>query len=537
MAGIIHHNSGKTVCSSIRFAAVARDVPITFSDGRQVDLRRPWQKDRPLLMWCVGYSGAHIGQTLYRVLMKAGLYSIIKDAKTGEWRAFDPTREDDRERKSECKPAPPLIPMSEVVDDGLTTDGISWEDRGNKHFACINLKNGTQIYAFSSMGEVKAGDPVDEIWIDEAIKYPQHYPEWQARLSDRNGRLLWSSWPKRDNLALRNLTKRAKARKDDPTSKDSVSEFILRFSENSFIEDDVKAARIAGWSDEERIARDLGEYAVDSLRMYPAFSPEIQCAYGENPESDDNLARVLRDRNGQPPHDWTRGLVLDPGTANPGVIKFAVPPPDDFGDYIVVYRELFPGRADASEIAKRLASISVGEQFEWFFGDGHALRITPMGVGQTIGSIYSQAFRENNLYCHASGSAFTYGSDDVPARIGMLNRWMTIRSNGLPKLRIVRSMCPNLCRQLVEYERQEIEGPQGSVVTDLPAKGQKIDLAVCLEYCASRDPQYVQRNYNANVARSGAARAWERIQAENNRRKSDAGVVCGVEAAYSGSKS
>lgn len=524
MAGIIHHNSGKTLCSSLRFAAIARDVPITFQDGTQVDLRLPHQKGRPLLMWCVGYDLRHIGQTLHRVLLRANLYKIIQDSGTGQWRAYDPSREDDRSRETECKASPPLIPESEIEE-------ITWENKGEKQFSTITLKNGTIICAFSSMGEVKAGDPVDEIWVDEAIKYPQHYPEWQARLSDRRGRLLWSSWPKRDNMALRTLTKRAKERKEDPSSKDSVSEFILRFSENKFIDKDERDKRIAGWSEQDRLARDLGEYALDSLKMYPSFAPEIHAAYGPLPESDDALARVLRDRNGQPPHDWTRGICLDPGTASPGALKFCVPPPEEFGEYLVIYGELFPGRCDAGEFATRLAALSESEQFEWFFGDGHALRQTPLGVGKTIGQVYSDAFRSAGLTCMQTGSTFTYGSDDVIGRIGMVQSLLKIRSNGLPKLRIVVAACPNLCRQMSDYERQEVDGPQGPVVLDMPAPRQKIDLAVCLEYIASRDPKHVPRPYVKGGATSGASRAWARIKEENSRRRGDKTVVCGVEAA------
>jgi Pyruvate/2-oxoacid:ferredoxin oxidoreductase delta subunit len=521
------NRSGKTLCSSLRFAAIARDVPITFADGTQVDLRLPHQKNRPLLMWCVGYDLRHIGQTLHRVLLRANLYKIIQDKDSGQWRAYDPTI--DREREAECKASPPLIPESEIED-------ITWENKGERQFSTITLKNGTIICAFSSMGEVKAGDPVDEIWVDEAIKYPQHYPEWQARLSDRRGRLLWSSWPKRDNMALRTLTKRAKERKENPKSKDSVSEFILRFSENKFIDKDERDKRIAGWSAEDRMARDLGEYALDSLKMYPSFAPEIHCAYGSSPDGDDPLARVLRDRNGQPPHEWTRGICLDPGTANPGALKFCVPPPEEFGDYLVVYGELYPGRCDADEFAKRLASMSGGESFEWLIGDGHALRQTPLGVGMTIGQIYSDAFRNNGLFCHQTGSSFTYGSDDVIGRIGMVNRLLTIRSNGLPKLRIVIQACPNLCRQLSDYERQEAEGPQGPVILDLPAPRQKIDLAVCLEYIASRSPQYIPRPHSSGSAKSGASRAWAKIQEESARQRGGQPVICGVEAASRGNK-
>jgi hypothetical protein len=513
------NRSGKTVCSAMRFAAIARDLPITLRSGRQIEMRMPHQKGRPLLMWVVGFDLKHIGQTIYRVLCRPGLYQIIRDLTTREWRAFNPLT--DFGRELECKPSMPLLPPSEIKV-------ITWEHRGEKQFSTIELKNGTLICAFSSIGEVKAGDPVDEIWIDEAIKTPGHYPEWQARLSDKKGRIIWSSWPKRSNSALRELSRRARDVRENPTSKDSIAEIVLRFSDNPFIDDEEKAKRIASWSEDDRISRDEGEYALDSLKMYGNFSRELHCAYTDTPEADDALAALLRQTKGQPPDDWTRILALDPGTARPGVLLAAVPPPEEFGEFVVVYEEFYPGRINgADELAKMVAGRTRGQTFEWFIIDGHAARQTPMGMNITVGRNYTTAFRAHELGCRTSGSHFMPGSDDVLGRIGTLQSWMTPGTSGWPKLRIAVQRCPILCKQLENYEKSEQDG----FIIDKPALRQEIDLAQCLEYIAARNPIYVPRPESTSSTRSSVSyRAYQRLKSLKNRNQS-ALVHCGPEAA------
>ena len=61
----------------MKFAAIARDKPVYTLEGKQLDLRRPWQKGRPLCMWVIGYQLHHIGQTIHRLLFRPGLYKII----------------------------------------------------------------------------------------------------------------------------------------------------------------------------------------------------------------------------------------------------------------------------------------------------------------------------------------------------------------------------------------------------------------------------------------------------------------------------
>jgi len=480
------NRSGKSVCVASKFAAIARDKPITFSDGRKITMRRKYQKGKRLTMWVIGYDARHIGETIHRLLFQPNLFKVIRDIETGDWVTYNENIEDHASRSDECVAAPPLIPESWIVPGSW-----DWENLGNKEFNKVEIANpqtGKElavIYAYSSKGDPKAGDPVDHIWIDEAIRYPKHYGEWKARILDRKGRIDWSSWPAMGNSALRELTKQAKKCREDGTN--GAAEIVIRTDDNKFFTEKQFKEWASGFSQAEYIARVSGKYQTDGLRMYPLFSKEVHSAIVDGP-SEDALSKAIRANNMEPPSDWTRELVLDPGTAHPAVLFCAVPP-SQFGEYYVVYDEICVPRLDAKQLATRIKQKIGDNVFNRFIIDGHAARTTPMGFGVRVGTNYSQEFEKAGIFCTQTGSQFTYGSDNVAGRIQIVQEWMHIQSKtGLPKLRIVTHRCPTLCEQLIEYEKMMTS----NVVADFtPAKGQAIDAGVCLEYWASRHPVWV----------------------------------------------
>lgn len=512
------NRSGKSTVAAVRFAATALDRPVILSNGEEVTQRLEWQKDRPLLMWVIGYQDNHIGQTIYRLLFRGGLFKIIRDADTGVWRSYRPWDKADIERHMEAKPSPPLIP-GRYIKPGR--DGWSFKNKGAREFEVCRLLNGTEIYAFPSTGEPKAGDPVDEIWIDESIKYPQHISEWQARLSDRRGRLLWSSWPAQSNAGLRRMSDRAKEYKDIFDPNPPVREFVFRFSDNPFISAEAKKERLEAWDENERRARDLGEFVTDQLLVYPRFNKLIHCAYTDDPSEDDALAKVLRQRNGEPPDEWTRELILDPGTSHPAVLMCAVPPAS-LGDFVVPYDEIYIPRLDADQLASQVRLKSDGYVFERFIIDGHAARAKPMGFGVTIGANYQRAFESNNLRSRATGSNFTAGSDDILGRIGLVQSWLNIRGNGTTKLRIVTQRCQNLVQQMESYYKSQ----HGDIISEKPASRQKADLVVCLEYWASRSPQFV--SLDKRPRKLSSAEKFYRNLIGRKKKAGDNSIYCGV---------
>lgn len=490
IAGILHHNSSKSMCAAMLFASVARDKPITTWDGRTIETRRPWQKDKPLRMWIIGLQLNHIGQTIYRLLFKAGAYYIIRDKHTGEFRSYRPWDPDDIARQAERKPSFPLIPPSEIEQKGW-----SWHQKASRQFEVCHLKNGTEIWTFASTADVKQGDPVDYIWIDEAIQNPDHYEEWQMRLPDVKGRIVWSSWPRKGNPALVRLTERAAEQKEEfirgQRQKVNVEEFVFTFSGNPFIDDEEKQKVREGLTEEQLRARDLGEYDLDNMKIYPWFDPSIHRAMGRLPEEDDELGRVLRGNNGVPPNDWTHELILDPGTAKPAILLCAIPPKElwDGGEpYYVPYREFYRARQTAEDLARTISEFSKQHMitFHRFIIDGQAARITPMGYAGTIGEHYSRAFEKHGLFCQMSGQYFTPGDPSFSQRVMEVEGWLRMR-NSRPQLRIVVEHCKNLVWQMMHNQKHMAENR----VEEKEAKNQFNDVRVCLEYWASRKPSYV----------------------------------------------
>jgi len=479
-AGIVSHNSGKSVVVTICIAAGALNRPITFRDGTKVHMRPERWRSEALKIWLVGYDHRHIGKTLYRLLFMPNLFRIVLDPLTKRWRSYDPTRSDEVSF-DKTRPSPPVIRYADLVGG---ESGISWENKKEHQIASCTLKHdGTRMEFFASTGAKPQGDPAHLIWMDEKIADERWYSELQARLWDHRGKMVWTSWPDVSPCAtIAALEKRAIDMKGDPKCRSFA--FTFKGSANPYIVSELRTYSLSTMDEDTARARDEGAVNMEKWRVYPRFSRFVHRAMAPDDtrgnEGDDALAKIVRAVNGIPA-DWTRYLILDPGTANPAVLFVAVPPPN-LGNFIVPYDELYPHYSDAERVATLVKAKTSGQYFEDFIADAHACRQQPMGFSGTVEQNYSKHFAEKGLRCRRRGSHFSYGSDDVDTRIMVLQNAMMIKSNGMPKLRVLG--CPILCSQLESYRWGE--DPKRNP-TDKPSKYQKIDLAQCLEYFTSRD--------------------------------------------------
>jgi hypothetical protein len=463
------NRSGKSLCTFVE-------------DARAATGQDPYGKypDGPLTIWLICFEEGNIGRTAYRLLCKAGAFRMIRDQQTGQWRAFRPWLTEDASRERETKPAPPLIPPRMI-------DSISWKDKGRRIFSVIHLKNGSEIHAFSSGGEPPQGDPADLIHIDEDLKYESFIPEMEARLSDRKGRLIWSVFPHSKNDALVQLCRRAEEQKgrDDP----DVEEFRLTFSGNPFIDRNEKRKRFEGWSDEERLARDYGEFMLDAVRVYPTFSIETHGApqncdpFGRSYESQPwEFDQMLIER--QVPRDWTRYMIVDPGHSICAVLFAAVPPPR-VGDFVLAYDELYLRNCDVQKFGKAVSDKASGYSFYAFLIDDHGSRIRTAVSSKTIRQQYSEELRNRNVESESTGHGFIPGSDDVQGRINAVRTWLSIRDDGTTRFRILRGACPNMETEFNDY-RKKISGRE--ILDDPIAK--RNHLMNCLEYLAAYNPRF-----------------------------------------------
>lgn len=503
------NRSGKTLSAACEFASAATGVPIIGTNGELVPMKFP--VDRPLTLWVFGWDQDHIGRVIHSLLFKTGAFKIIKDAQTRMWRPYQPWDPLDLAREKEARPAPPLIPKRFIEE-------FSWENKAQRVFTSCRLKSrwpdyeyGTIIHAFSSKGAVKAGESTDLIWIDENIEDESWIAELQARLSDRKGRLIWSSLPYMTNSALMDMSERAEAQAERENP--DVEEFRLRFADNEFIDADEKRKRIAGWSDEERRVRDDGDFVADSITMYPEFDRHTHCCPARAEAQDDKVDAAVRANDYQIPDDWCCFLALDPGHARPAVVLAAVPPPN-LGDAVVVFEEVCPTRVDAHDLAQMVKARARDRAFEAFVVDPFAGRTTPMGQGLQIEAHYAEAFRQVGLRCRQTQHYFQRGSTHVPASLALTREAMTRKTDGRPVLRVLQATprkglwetrCPNLVKQIEKYRKKV--AAKGGVVHDEPAPHQKDDLVDALRYLIAFGPEYRQPE---KVQLGG--RAWRPFQ-------------------------
>lgn len=499
------NRSGKTMSAAVEVASAATGIPVTAADGGAIPFKYP--ADRPLTIWVFGWDQMHIGKTVYRMLFRPNAFSVIRDTQTGLWRPFQPWDPLDKAREKQAKPAPPLIPKRFIDPNGW-----AWENKGQRVFLVCRLKSrwegidhGTEIYAFSSKGAVPAGDPCDLIWIDENIVYPEYIPELQARLSDRKGRLIWSSLPYMTNSALMEMSERAaeQAGREKP----DVEEFRLRYADNPFIDADEKRKRIEGWSEAERRMRDDGDFVTDTITMYPEYSRHTHDCPAQYGHQDDAIDKAVRDNGGRVPDGWCCFLGLDPGHARPAVVFAAVPPPE-LGHAVVIFDELCPQRVGAEELAELVKAKATGRAFEAFVCDPYAGRQTPMGAVSRIHEQYGESFKKAGLKCRQTGHGFQLGSTNVPASLGIVRAALESAKGQRPILRVMKDRCPNLVRQIESYRKKV----SLNVVQDDPAPNQRDDLVDALRYLVAFGPEY---HKPAKELLGGRAwRLFQRLQKE-----------------------
>lgn len=473
--------SGKTVLTAAITASAATRIPLCDCDGNELPHYFP--TDRPLLIWVFGYDERHIS-VIHRKLFRPGLFRIIEDEDTGEWRAWDPSRPEDMAREKETKPSPPMIPPRMIPEK----DGWSWRERAGRVFELCRLKNGTEIHAFPSGAEAPTGEAVDVVFIDEALKYASHIPELQARLSDNRGKLLWSSWPKQSNTALMDMSTRAAEQKEEvrigKRKIADVVEICLQFNRNKFIPKEEARKRIEAWSDAERRARDLGEWVMDLVLVYPEFNTEIHCTSGTGcPEK---IRKILAENNQRPPWDWTHYLALDPGHTQPAVL-FAAVPPTELGDFVVIYDEVYIANSNQETTAREIARIGGSIQFETFIIDNRYGRQHQGGSIVDITQQYSNAFRRHGLKSKQTEYGFVGGCDNIDARIMLVRECFREREDGTTKLLFVKERVPNTIKEFSLYKKMiDREGVKEKIAD------RHHDAMDCMGYIVAHNPVYVR---------------------------------------------
>ncbi len=454
------NRSGKSLCTFIEDARAAT--------GQDPHGKYP-EKDGVLVI--VGRNWSHIGLVCVPYLLRAGAFKIIRDKKTKQWRAFDPSK--DADRRADAKPAPPLIPPRFIKS-------ISWVLKSAGYCNNIELHNGWRIQFFSAEGDAPQGFSADRVHFDEDVGNDAWLPEMQARLADRKGKLCFSAMPHSKSETLLGLSERADRAAESGEPNPTIQKFTLRFLDNDHIDAEEKAKAIERWSaqgEDVLRMRAEGEFVTDSVLVYPGFAMSV---HGMERKSLPNGVTV--------PAEWTRYAAIDPGHAVTAVLFMAVPPDNQT---LLIYDELYLRGCNAVMFGEKFAAAVQGQTFYKFIIDMRGGRLRDIGSGRQVVEQYVVEMRKHGVRSLSTGSGFMAGCDDIEARTGAVRTAMHIRPNGTPRLRVLRGSCPNLERELKRY-RKKVTFVNGlSVVTDTPNTRGEVHACQCMEYLVASEPKYV----------------------------------------------
>ena len=503
------NRSAKTLNCAIKFVSEALRIPVMNSEGKTFPLHCP---NQPLLLWVIGKHENHIGTTIYDTLFKKGLFRVIRDEHTKDWRTYKPWDNEDVKRKEESHPAEPLIPERFIK-------ATSWKSKASHVPEEVTLINGNVIRFYSSQAEAKQGDKLDYIWIDEDIEYPEHVAEWQARLSDKQGRLIWSAFPHSTNNALADMVDRAELQQH----RESPDTVVIRltFSDNPFIAAAEKRKRLEAWSDEDKRARDRGEFTFDSQLVFPSFSRFVHLSPPHSEESEwDEIDRILAG-NKRPP-DWTRYMSIDPGFNNCAIVFGAVPPPE-LASALVIEGELYLKRQNLDNIATAIKPWVDNFIYEEFIIDGRAARQTPLTGGPTYRQQYVEKFESFDIRCRVSGNDFVLGNDNIEARVALVRQALVVNATtGKPYLRMSRAKTQEGLQ--MEFLRYKYRKERGRVTDKIVSR---YDHAMdALGYMVSRLPKYVQPHHNDKSA-PASFKNYKKLRSMFKKESQDEGMWLG----------
>ncbi len=453
----------------------------------------------------IGAGWRHIGMTIFPYLFKAGAFKIIKDEKTGAWRAFHPLN--DKDRKAEAKPAPPLIPPRLIKN-------TSWVLKSASYIQTCELINGWMLYFFSSEGDPPQGFQLDLCVFDEDISNENWVPEMAARLADRRGRMIWSAMPHSRSDALLGLSDRAD--KASELGQGHIKKFTFRFLDNPYIDDEEKRLMLERWSalgEDVLRMRAEGEFTFDSLLVYPNFSMGVH-GFDRKQLPNETV-----------PDEWCRFAVVDPGHAVTAVLFAAIPPS---GEFCLLYDELYLRNCNAIVFADRFKEKVQGHKFHAFLIDAHGGRLTDIGSGKSPQDQYTERLAELGVRSAVTGASFIPGCDDVQAGLSSVRTAMHIRSGGTSFLRILRGSLPNMERELKRYKRKATNVGGQTIVTDQPNNKGDFHLVDCLRYLCAYEPKY--HRPTAPVMDQPWWYSWKQ---QRDKQKGQGGVVYLAPASYS----
>lgn len=435
-------------------------------------------------IYVVGRDEDHIADVLYPKLFQPGggdgRFRRIRDAITGEWRAYLPWQ--DEARFAESEPMPPVIPPY------LFARKPSWKNAGRGVVEQVRLKTGWVLNFYAGGSSPPQGSAPNYIHLDEEIRNEAWFAEVMARLTDFRGRMTWSATAEIGGDSLWQIHMMCQKDLEKAPEDRLFEEFTVTIADNSHIDARSKKefADLLSYDPQKYASKVLGHYAVEAYRVYPHFDPRTHVV--------------------QPftvPDDWCRYMLVDPGHVACSVLFAAVPPASDkqHGGHVYIYDELYLTNTNAVDFAVMVKE-KVGPQvFEDFIIDWNGSRRTESG-GMTIREQFAAALKSVRVECLRRGSDFLEGSNNLDGGLLRTKEWlMPYAADGTAKLLLFHG-----CARTLEWELQRYHykrGPNG-IITNKPDQN-GIHACDSLRYGVMHGLSYVKPRHPAHRKRRGAA--------------------------------
>lgn len=426
------NRSGKTVACAWEVAMILRGEHPWHNPSRI-----PRKNGRAA---CVALKHEQLGEVIYEKLFRSGSFDIIHDERTDQWRPVVAEDPYDKARKDDWTPAPPMIPDS-MVDD------VAFHDAKRRQMSLVMMKNGWKMSCHSSEGTPATGDERHLVWFDEHIVNGEFYSETAVRATAKHhGMLVWSACPQSTGIHLHECAMRAQ----NPATKHLAELFKFSIYNNTGLSKEAIDNFVSLCPPSERKWRVEGDFAIDSMVVYPEFREDVHIIKGFDI-----------------PHDWTKYAFIDPGYQVCAVVFIAIPPKESPRRHeIHVFRELYLTKTSPRSFAQAMYAATEGYNLEGMYIDRRsAQRHSEGGRAEdgTIGEQYARELANFNVRCHRHGNSFGNGHDGVEVRENATRAMMHDHPQKGVRLRI-HSGCHQVPWELKrQYYKSEKVGNQTRV--------------------------------------------------------------------------
>jgi hypothetical protein len=412
----------------------------------------------------LGYGEKHIGRVFYDKLFKAGAFDIIKDLETGKWRVYRPwpsAEGGDFDRKAEKKPAPPLVPQRFLAEK------IAWEKRSERVFSIVRLTTGWELHATNSAGDPgqAQGFSVNLYGFDEDLATSGWYEEALGRIADCGGKIRWSALPHAKNEDMMQLITLAEEQAEKPNPVAVI--YRASIFDNIYLPKNSVEETVAAWKSQgEDIYRKraMGEINLGSALMYPTFNKRLHDVMNVT-ENSTNAQKILAERMGDPPDDWTLFVSIDPGW-NTCAIEFLCVPPPELGDQIFLYDESYMHEATAWHFGEAMQHKCHGKTFESFIFDYHGGHLRSIGSGEVPIEKYRDELVERRISSETTKNGFRAGEDSHKLREEVMRTQLAVQRDGVPHFMVVVGKCPGFVKEIEKFRKKVVKQWGKELATD-----------------------------------------------------------------------